>query len=392
MPKLSLIKAINTPPAGVIKYLEQEYQIIKLDGKSVPAYSLGKGGYGQAFLYKKGNEYRVAKLYHFSDDSLGNVERRAISFNNIYRTIYEKIFSPLATAKVIRGNDTFLDMPYIAGIDFFFDTNHEERKQKTEALFEYFRKHAFFVSDFNQRGNIVTFVDPISKKEYIFVRDVDLVGRRASYEQKGEHSVTHHILHKSKDSEEIFEEDFTNDFKSVLQITESKSELEPTHLYAEFERIKTSLLKLMGPSHPKYSALQGAADFPALCFIAAQKRGKSKFSKNEGSTKTLDNLLSLVNDKEISLLRTEFKLPKESDQFDLKEVGFYGELHAQGPDKKLRKSNLQFVYSIKNNTEEFGAKLSNLRSHSLFSTDFTNLLQDEALDVAAKGPVVKLHQ
>ncbi len=294
MPNERLVKAINTPSTAVLNELKKRGQVIDLNGKKVQALFLGKGGFGKAYLYKTNNEYRVAKVYHSEEIGYGDIQRRVASFNSVYNSLYGEQLSSLATAtaSAFTGKQIILDMPYIGGIEYFNEKDRQEvHRNKVGELRQYFTNYGFFVSDFEQPGNIICFSDPKSNLKYILIRDVDVMGRKDSYQQNGENSVTYSILKALDDSD--LEKDLTEyDFLNVLNNEEKTAPALKEDF--EYHYLKSLLLQKMTPGHAKYDALNKAINFQELCFIAAQKRKKHIFSTDEGFTDVLDKLHSLL--------------------------------------------------------------------------------------------------
>ena len=368
MPNAQLAKAINTPPPAVLQDLANS-QIMDLGGLKVQALPLGEGGFGKTYLYKSKDEYRVAKVFHPGDMKYGHIERRIASFNKIYSTIYDKQLTTLATARAFNSSDTILDMPYIGGEEYFdFRDSREVYTKQVQELIFYFTQYGFFVSDYVSSGNITCFTDPESNMKYILVTDVDLVGRKDSYEQGGDESVTYAILKEAVPNDDIDQ----SEFFSVLT-SEEEVKTEPSQFLTDFAEIQSLLLEKITAKHPKHAALAHATDFPELCFIAGQKRKKNWFSTEEGFTDVLDKLYDFVNDEKYQALKNHYQLPQEFTKYDLQEIGFYGKLRLKGDNIKLREKNLRYIYSIKLNNEEYKPHVDFLRNYSVFAADFKTL-------------------
>lgn len=384
MPYENLAKIINTPSETVLKNLADS-NIIDLDGCKVQALLLGKGDFGKAYLYKAKDEYRVAKKFHPGVEmGYGDIERRITSFNNIYNSLYNGRLAFLATACAFNGNKKILDMPYIGGEAYFNDNDQlDVSTKKAQELIFYFTQHGFFISDYNSPGNITCVFDQTSYVKYILVRDVDLVGRKDSYEQRGKSSITYDILETA-----ILDDDIEkSEFLTVLTKME-EVKIEPPDFLKDFAEIQMLLLEKVTAKHPKYSALSQAKDFPELCFIAAQKRKKNFFSQEEGFTDVLDKLYHLLNNKKYNSLKKHYECPLELTKVDLQEIGFYGKIRLQKDNVKLREKNLRYIYSIKHNNEESKSYIAFLRNYSLFVVDFKTLTFNDK--PAPRLPIVSL--
>lgn len=340
---------------------------------------LGRGGYGNVYLYKANNEYRVAKVYHFEETGYGGIERCVASFNAIYNTLYYQQLSSLATATAtaFEGSKIILDMPYIGGTNYFSQEDRlEVHRKKVSELRQYFVNNGFFVADGEMDGNVMLFCDPKSNVKYILIRDVDVVGRRDSYIQNGENSVTHGILEELDELDSDFSKPLGKyDFLGVLKNEEEKKTDPAAQENFEYNYIKGLLLQKLTPAHTKYDALSKAENFSELCFIAAQKRKKHIFSKDEGFTGVLDQLYELIQSERenIKALIANSRLPLNFTKYDLQEVGFYGKLQPPGENTQLREKNLNYIYSIKNSSDTFKAQITALRSHSIFSVDLSKI-------------------
>jgi len=371
MPNEALVKKINTPPESLLKKFAEESLEIDFSGKKIRALDLdASGGFGTTFLYKDEakSEYRILKVYHTEEMKYGGLERRVKSFNDIYESVYDHDLASLASAAIFNGSKKILDMPYIGGSNYFnFHDSQLLRADKIQKLLYYFMKHHFFISDYDLRGNIMCFTDPETNRNYILIRDIDLVGRRDSFELHGNQSVTYEIL---KNPSSIERDIYEDDFRSVLEWHKQKEiKTESLDDSKHFQDIKSLLLAKITSEHGKNTEVSNAKNFQELCFIAAQKRKTHKLSSDEGFTRVLNNLYDLVKNDEEKL--TAFQLPPELTKYDLQEIGFHGAIEScpLNPNFKLRKKNLMFIYSIQHG-EEFKPQLEALRGYSLFKRDY----------------------
>ncbi|ASQ45535.1 hypothetical protein [Legionella clemsonensis] len=407
----ALLKFITTPHPALIRQLEQA-EPHNFDGifiKAVPLAGQGNkegGGFSEGvYLYQnEQGEYRVLKVLAKKQMNLyGGINRKIESFNQMYQSIYKGEFAELATAKFFGESGRIIDMPYINGEDIKIDTDFnivDDGPQKK--LYEFFDESGFFITDYRISGNVVQVTDD-KGKSYFLIRDVDLLGRRKSFEVTPElleeelHS-SYKEAHNHLAKEEYIKLKTIHSGERIFQESKALSSTRG-RVDSDFLKLQEALLTAMKANKITdnvYERIAQAKDFPELCDAACQHTTKPfLFSGSNflSMTKTMDLLRKELKKNEYYGLKSDYDFKNEKMlNVQLRSIGatsknilknefaknqtqlktardFFRELYYPAFDAKKRqaiKSDLgdtRAIFNEKSYINELKFKLNNLKQN-----------------------------
>jgi len=313
----SLFKKVNTPRnpshANCPKFGDKPTLLTEL------GHSLGKGGYGEAYIYysEKSANYRVIKKFHPSQlDGYGGIQRKVQEFNNLYHSIHQGKFKSLATAEIINIDGTnLLDIPYIDGESIQFEQGEQVTELVTrnrEQLFEMFKQYGFFLVDYDGQDNIIAFNE--NGSQFLLIRDIDELGLRDSFTKAPENSTTAKLLNKVKQDRK----GELQDFQSILTSPPKK----PVLLSPSREQGVSFLIDTIYPkmkSEEKKLAMQQALTMQEVCYIACKNRGSKK------QTHTMDLIRDYLSKQNGMYLKSKYNITDKKINVQLRSIGLCGE-------------------------------------------------------------------